>query len=101
MPATGLVLCVRVRPLSIPPQVKADIQAAFPDRDLQFIFVNPMTPEELAGQVAESAAVAVYLQERPLPATVLEEGQVPCLVPTPDGVKRLKGIQPILEPLGP
>ncbi len=95
----AIVLCVRVSPADVPEAAKLQFGEHFGD-DVVYQDVNPKTPEELDALTKSDGVVAVYLQERPLPAIVLAKGQIPCtLLDTEGKLIRLKSITPEFGPI--
>ena len=79
---TSNVLLVRCKH-ELSDELTDQLELAFPDAgELNFINVEPSTPEELLSLVQEYKAIAVLLRENPLPLLAME--LVPCIPLRPD-----------------
>lgn len=65
--------------------------------DIDFVDVEPRTPEELDELVSQHNAVAVLLRENPLPVKAMK--RVPCIPLRPGQLVKLTSIEPSVEPL--
>lgn len=91
---SSVILVVRARH-ELTPELKDLLAEKF--GDIEYIDVEPHTPEELEQQVSQHEAVAVLLRENPLP--VLAMKRVPCIPLREGPLVRLKSIDPEVEPL--
>lgn len=94
------VLCVRTQPEDVPGDVRDEIAKKL--GEVEYVFVNPMTSDELFDMAHQEGVAAVYLQEQPLPTRTLSEGHTPILVrPPTGGVMRLTQVNPVLQTFAP
>jgi hypothetical protein len=93
------ILLVRSRQ-ELTDEARAQIQAMFPDQELNFIGATANTSQELLDEVAAVSAEMVVLRDEPLPERVLKQTLVP-VVPIRPGqpLARIKAVNVELEVL--
>ncbi len=93
----AVILLVRSRE-ELTEEIKQQLRTKF-EEDLEFIDVEPRTPEELFRLTQQHQAVAVLLRENPLPKTTIEAG-IPC-IPIRHGEQlcRLVSVDAVTTPL--
>ncbi len=96
------VLCVGVQRDKVPEAARLQIEEFF-GADIEYEFVEPQTPQELAAMTLQAGAVAVYLAE-PALAFAMEAaklGRVPCVTldPTDYELVQIYGVRIELGPV--
>lgn len=94
---TQVVLLVRSRQ-ELTAEIVLQLKDKFGD-DIEFIDVEPRTPDDLGALCVQHAAVAVLLRENPLPIVAIRAG-IPC-IPVRHGqaLQRLVSVESVTEPL--